>query len=395
MNIFLAVTLPPDGKEHGKCSMSILKNCIALMRNGHTVVPYSNSDLYIDRSRNLCINLFLDSECSDVVFVDTDLEFDDDAILKLIKFDKDIVAGAYRYKKETVEFPITLDFSRNNNCKEEETGLVFAKRAPTGLMRINRNVFGEMVSHYKMVPDERGIYPFFETGMVFENDNNWYGEDSAFCKKWVEMGGEIFVEPRINFTHIGTSEFSGNYHEYLLGRSIERIKVDGVPNGIPGWMTETELSVLKYLASKSTEIIEVGSWKGRSTKELLKSCKGTVYAVDHWKGTESDTSILGTFLTDVYQEFMNNVGHYPNLKVLKGYSKEISNQFNGKKVDMVFIDAGHTYEDCKADIEAWFPKCLKIMAGHDYSGNFSGVIKAVSEKFRKVNVVDSVWWVEL
>lgn len=388
----MAITQYED-KIYGKCSESILKNCLSLMKENHTVMPYYNSDLYIDRSRNFCVNLFLDSNCSDIVFVDADLKFDDDAILKLIKYDKDIVCGAYRYKKIEVEYTAILDFSRNNNCKEESTGLVYAIKAPTGLMRINKNVFKKMITHYGMKADERGIYPFFETGIRFKNDNNWYGEDTFFCKKWTEMNGEIFVEPSITFTHLGTQEFEGNFHEFLMGRRVELL--DKVDTGINGWMTDTELTLLKNFASKFNSIVEVGCWKGRSTKVLLESCKGIVYAIDHFNGTDNDISALAKYELKIYDEFINNVGGYPNLKIMKGYSIDIAKHFNGNKVDMVFIDAGHTYEECKADIEAWLPKCKKIFAGHDYCAKFPGVMKAVNEKFNKINTLDTIWWIEL
>jgi predicted O-methyltransferase YrrM len=393
MDLFLAITLY-DGKIFGKCSESILKNCIYLMKAGHTVTPFYCSDLYIDHARNICVNLFLDSPCSDLIFIDSDLEFDDDAILKLIKHDKGIVAGSYRYKKDEEQYSTILDFSRNGNCKEEKTGLVYATVAPTGLMRINRNVFEDMGKHYGLKPDSQGIIPFFGTGVLCK-DNHWYGEDAFFCKRWREMGGEIFVEPRITITHYGSQEYKGNYHEYLMARSVERVDFDGVETGIPGWMTEPEMAVLRYLASKSESVVEVGSWKGRSTKQLLESCKGTVYGVDTWQGSKDSILTIPAQLESVYAEFIQNVGHYKNLQILKGLSVDMAQNFNGNRVDMVFIDAGHSYEDCKADIEAWLPKCKKIIAGHDYCDQFPGVMQAVNERFPKVNVVDSIWWTEL
>lgn len=361
-------------------------------------MPLYNSDLYIDRSRNFCVDLFLKSDCSDLIFIDSDLGFEDDAVLKLIEHDKNIVAGAYRYKKTEIEYTTTLDFSRNNNCKEEETGLVYVERAPTGLMRINRNVFECLQEYYTMTPDERGIYSFFETGMVFKNhrgkDNNWYGEDVAFCKKWTDLGGAIMVAPDITFTHIGTQEFKGNFHEYLMDRRVENM--DRVESGINGWMSDPELEVLRQFASVSNSVVEVGSWKGRSTKELLENCKGTVYAVDHFNGSDKDLSgDLAEVGLDTYDQFMSNVGNYHNLCVIKGDSIKMAETFNENTVDMVFIDAGHTYEECKADIESWMPKCRKIICGHDYCEDHSGVKKAVDEKFSNVNVVDSIWWVDL
>jgi hypothetical protein len=92
---------------------------------------------------------------------------------------------------------------------------------------------------------------------------------------------------------------------------------------------------------------------------------------------------------------MKNVGHYPNLKVIKGDSIETAKSFNGKKVDMVFIDGEHTYEGVKADIEAWLPKTKKIICGHDYSDKWPGVKRAVDEHFENIKVADSIWMVEL
>ena len=63
--------------------------------------------------------------------------------------------------------------------------------------------------------------------------------------------------------------------------------------------------------------------------------------------------------------------------------------------DMVFIDAGHTYEACKADIEQYLPKATRMIAGHDYSAAWPGVIQAVTEAFGPVSTVGSIWYKEL
>ena len=51
--------------------------------------------------------------------------------------------------------------------------------------------------------------------------------------------------------------------------------------------------------------------------------------------------------------------------------------------DYIYIDADHSYESVKADIETWLPfvKPSGIIAGHDYSAHFTGVVTAVNEFF--------------
>jgi hypothetical protein len=182
--------------------------------------------------------------------------------------------------------------------------------------------------------------------------------------------------------------------EPMYWESAEKaiLTADQVDSGLPGWMTDKELAFLAEKADFCDSAVEVGSWKGRSTKVLLDNCKGPVYAVDNWQGSDMLRAL--TESQDVYTEFLKNVGHYPNLKVIKGDSVNMAASFNGVKVDMVFIDAGHSYEDCKADIAAWAPKARRIIAGHDYSPEWPGVMKAVNEAFGKVDTVGSIWWVE-
>lgn len=395
MHLFVAITMYED-KIFGKCSESVLNNCINLMGKGHKVTVFYNSELYIDRSRNACVKKFLESDATDLLFIDADLVFENNAMEKIIKYDRPIVAGSYRLKQLFEHYPVLIDFDRpDRNCKEEETGLVYVHSAPTGFMRIQRKVFEQMIEHYKPVKDTHDMLHFFETGMRVFDDGQWWGEDTAFCKKWTDMGGDVMVEPRLTFTHIGSREYKGNFHEHLMGRQVKNM--DAVEEGIPGWMSPSEQEALRKFAGEAESIVEVGCWKGRSTKTLLEYCSGTVYAVDHFSGTDSDlSSDLASVELDIYGQFIKNVGHYKNLEILKGESVKIAKGFNGTKVDMVFIDAGHTYEECKEDIEAWLPKCNKRIAGHDYVEGHAGVIDAVNEKFGdRVNVVDSIWWVDL
>ena len=396
MHLFVAITMYED-KIFGKCSESVLNNCINLIQKGHKVTVFYNSELYIDRSRNACVKKFLESDCTDLLFIDADLVFENDAMEKIIKYDRSIVAGSYRLKQLFEHYPVVVDFDReNSNCKEEETGLVWVHSAPTGFMRIQRGVFEKMIEHYRPIADTHGIIPFFETGMKVFNDGQWWGEDTAFCKKWTDIGGDIMVEPRLTFIHMGNREYKGNFHEHLMGRAVERLDV--VEEGIPGWMSPAEQEVLKVFAKDSDSMVEVGCWKGRGTKELLENCKGTVYAVDHFSGTDSDlSSVLASVELNVYDEFIKNVGHYDNLTIMKGDSVQVAEKFNGTKVDTVFIDAGHDYDEVKADIEAWLPKCKKRICGHDYVEGHSGVIEAVNEKFGKENIktVDSIWFYDI
>jgi predicted O-methyltransferase YrrM len=144
------------------------------------------------------------------------------------------------------------------------------------------------------------------------------------------------------------------------------MEYDTSQNKIQGWMRDADLLWLFNTAKEMENIVEVGSWKGRSTHALLSGCKGTVYAVDHFLGSRTEIEAhKEAGERDISQDFIENVGSFKNLKVLKMDSRMAVHQFEDNSVDMVFIDAGHTYEEVLEDIKRWLPKAKKIICGHD------------------------------
>lgn len=169
---------------------------------------------------------------------------------------------------------------------------------------------------------------------------------------------------------------------------------------IPGFTTEEELGILYHFASLCTEVVEVGRWKGRSTQALLMGCRGTVYSVDHFKGStgESDITFWQSKKDNVYDEFIHNVGHYSNLVVLKGEGLERAKQFDNKSVDMVFLDGDHEYSHVLADLKAWMPKVRKFLVGHDLEQGGGGVKQALQDlkiPFMPLNTPLGLWFFQI
>jgi hypothetical protein len=216
MNIFIAVT-SGDRKIFIETAEAVLKNSHILRDSGHTVKVYFNfNDCQISRSRNLCSHLFLKSGADKMVFVDWDVGFDDDAMLKLVNRDKEFVVGVYPCKLQGDEkYPCIIN-SDNTGRPVVKDGLVQADMVPVGLGCLSRSVFEKILTSDQVRQDHIGMYNFFDLGMVYPDDNMWYGEDIVFCRRWQKAGGEMWIEPNINFTHTGLIQFKGNMHEYLL-----------------------------------------------------------------------------------------------------------------------------------------------------------------------------------
>jgi predicted O-methyltransferase YrrM len=167
---------------------------------------------------------------------------------------------------------------------------------------------------------------------------------------------------------------------------------------IEGWMSDPELVWLFYAAASYKSVIEVGSWKGKSTFALCSGCTGTVYAVDHWLGSEQEraTAQIEASLGGLHQKFLANVGHFKNLVTVIGASLEVAASERVPACEMVFIDAGHTKDEVAADIAAWSNKATHFICGHDY--DWEGVAAAVTDAYGTQHVghgPGSIWYVKL
>jgi len=171
---------------------------------------------------------------------------------------------------------------------------------------------------------------------------------------------------------------------------------DYAANNIPGWMTFEEQLFLFETARRMESVIELGSWMGRSTHALLSGCKGQVTAIDTFKGSEDPKDLTNSIAkqTDVFEEFKKNVGHFKNLRIIKRTGDDATKIIDDRSADMIFIDAGHTYEEVRNDIRKWKSKAKLLLCGHDYSDAWKGVRQAVDEELGGPDEVHGTIWVK-
>lgn len=153
-------------------------------------------------------------------------------------------------------------------------------------------------------------------------------------------------------------------------------------------VSDEEATWLFNKAKEMNSIVEIGSWYGKSTHALLSNCLGVVYAVDHFQGSVALND--ATHGRSGREEFFKNVGHFTNLKLLEMPSREAAKLFKDKSVDMVFIDAGHLYEEFCEDVTLWLPKVRKVICGHDIS--WPGVSRGLMDLVIKWTVVVGTMW---
>jgi predicted O-methyltransferase YrrM len=342
-------------------------------------------------ARNTIVAMFLaDPEATDLFFIDYDVKFNAEATVKLLRRPEEIVAGAYRVKTDNriaYSVEIQKQDGRPIGKIDGEEVLLKADFLATGFMRIKREVFDKMYAAYPDLRYEENVikvegrniseaYDLFGMGIDHER-KRYTTEDFYFCKRWRDIGGELWCYPDVDFDHIGRKAYSGNFHEYNLtlpGSRLERAMET------PGWMTVKEMHWLANQAGRHNKIVEIGSWMGRSTTAMAQSTKGVVYAVDTWRGTspEHDDIMKSVTPDNLFKAFQHHTQGIENIVAVRKPSIEAAKEI--PEADMVFIDAAHDYESVKADIQAWQKKLTHggLICGHDYEYS-PGVKQAVQE----------------
>lgn len=160
---------------------------------------------WIDIARDVLAHLFLHSDCTHMLQIDADLGWPAHAARQLIGHDKDVIGAAYPIKSDALRYFPTV-------C-ESGKGLVRAEGLPGGFLMVKREVIERMSNRPKykccVLPyGELQVAPLFTREM---RDDGYTGEDYMFCRRAAEDGHEVWLDPDIDFAHVGTKAWHGNY----------------------------------------------------------------------------------------------------------------------------------------------------------------------------------------
>jgi len=165
-------------------------------------------------------------------------------------------------------------------------------------------------------------------------------------------------------------------------------EIQKITKEIDGWLSNEEGELLYNLARKCGKdgvIVEIGSWKGKSTIWLAKgSLAGSnikIFSIDHHQGSfdeEKKNSTLEVFTKNIRKAEVENI-----VQPIVKKSHEAALEFK-KSVNLIFIDGGHDYGTVKQDFDDWFEKLNNggVMLFHD-STTRKGVWKVVSKNLHK------------
>ena len=205
--------------------LSIIKLVQQLAKSGIDAGINTMKSPLIHQARNYLTSVFLATEYQYLLFVDSDVEFEPEAVINMLVAKKNIVCTPYRVKAEEIDKHIyTVEFADPKNITVLAGGLVEIEAGPTGLMLIDRKVFKKIIKNRpdlkitnKATPSATHVshsfyYNFFDFGF---KDGYAMGEDVSFCKLARDNEFKIFANIGSSTTHHGSFAWKGTFGESM------------------------------------------------------------------------------------------------------------------------------------------------------------------------------------
>lgn len=223
----LMIAIPAyDGKINIQAAFELPQLALMAQRHGFQIhLVHMSGCSIITRARNSLVNQFMDSDCTDFLFIDADIRFKAADVIRIMALgsDKDVLAGAYPRRAKDQMFFADIYYNEHGGVELTEEGLLRVDRIGTGFMFIRRHVLEALRDkhpEWKYWVDVEGKhhYAFFDFRVT---PNGYMGEDYLFCDRVREAGFKVYIDPEINLGHFGSMEFTGHFGEQVLKPMIE------------------------------------------------------------------------------------------------------------------------------------------------------------------------------
>lgn len=162
-------------------------------------------DSLVSRARNTLTAMFLKTDCTHLLFIDSDLIFSGEQIKTLLDCNKSVIGGFYPKKKEgAIEWVCN---SHKVATKPDAKGLQDVRYIGTGFLMVKRDVFKRMIKKFGKTtayhPDSAPKEIEHDLWPVGVYDGRYLSEDWYFCQRWLDMGGKVYGHTRVILKHIG------------------------------------------------------------------------------------------------------------------------------------------------------------------------------------------------
>lgn len=223
-----------------KYMIGIIKLQLHLIKHGiQLYIDTTENESLVHRARNVAVGRFMQKTDADYfMFIDADVDFDPDSVLRLINSDHDISVACYPKKcimwdqaanavkggddrnMAMLSSSLVLNFGAAR--RPVENGFIEILDGPTGFMLIKREVFTKLEEKFPELwckndhqnRDFDDYHACFDC-MIDPETKRYLSEDYAFCRRWQQCGGKIYADINTTLGHVGNLPFSGCLNERL------------------------------------------------------------------------------------------------------------------------------------------------------------------------------------
>ena len=236
-SIFLA-TPCYGGLAHIHFMRSVLDLQAACAARGvGLTVELGGGDALITRARAAMADKFLKSGASHLLFVDADIGFKPEQVFRLLDADRDLVGGVYPIKSidwgkvrqaaaegkrdlmaASVGYVVRFIPTPDSRVEVDDDGFGPVAYIGTGFMLIKRAVVEKVAAAHPELKARLGdtagggtshATMIFETFIEAETGEH-LSEDYAFCRRWRDLGGQVFADFQTRLTHVGHAAYAGS-----------------------------------------------------------------------------------------------------------------------------------------------------------------------------------------
>jgi hypothetical protein len=215
----VAFLIPSRGKPAEALLDSMEASCPLMDQAGYEAgIVFEVGNPYISAARSLLLRKALDWKADHVVFIDDDVSWRPQDLIKLLDTSGEVIAGTYRFKGPIEEYMGLLhDDPVTHRPEVREDGCVRAELVPAGFLKLSKEAVGRFMRGY---PELCYGAPYAFHVDLFNHgafEGRWWGEDYMFSKRWRAIGGELWIVPDMELCHWGGgNDHKGNFHEFLL-----------------------------------------------------------------------------------------------------------------------------------------------------------------------------------
>jgi hypothetical protein len=222
----IAIATPARDDVKARFSFCLVEMVVRTLQAGHNVFPIQSMGTMLPGQRMQLVHDAKEAGCTHILFVDSDMTFEPDSLLKLMAHRVPVVA-ANCARRRIPTGPTASRFAADGSVTEIHTepgqeGLEAVTLVGTGFMLVEMATFDKLKK------------PYFATPWQPDREHHM-GEDTFFCLSLGRAGVPIMIDHGVSGTigHLGEFEFK-IHHAWAQadaeGRLMSKSLIE-VPNG--------------------------------------------------------------------------------------------------------------------------------------------------------------------